>query len=116
MTLEQLRDEAIRLGIEACHRDYNRPDQANKKRGAIAGFERCRHIPIHPEYYEAELAQLEEKLQNIRGETDPADYWETRCYQAEIQWMFEVLKVAWRKFPLSARAAMTYNNILGGGH
>lgn len=114
MTIEQLLDETIRRGIEGAKRDYNRPDNADKLRGSLAGFERARQLPITYEHFEAEIMKLEGKLRDMMRNNIREGYWERRCYQAEIQWVFEVLKVAWRRYPLSGNAVMTYQAILTG--
>jgi hypothetical protein len=117
MTIEQLRDEVVLRGKEAASRDYNRPDQAAKLRGSLAGFDRAAVLPLNPEQFEAEIAKLEAELgemrKRMRKRQDREGYWEKRCFQAEIEWTFSILCVGWRwGTSFSSRAAMFYNNVL----
>lgn len=131
-TIEQLRNEVVRRGKEAAARSYNRPEQARKLRGSLAGFDRALHIPLMPEQWEGEIEALEMELRKLRLlQTLPGikgiperteaekqelqeEYWERRCFQAEIQWTFSVLCVAWKwGRTMSGRAVMTYADIVG---
>lgn len=81
-------------GVEAATQDY--ADSPAKRRGSIAGFEACRGCPP------AKLAQLlkdaraardhaRDETQADRGDLD--DYWEARCYEAEVEWVCNCVSV-----------------------
>lgn len=114
MTIEELRDEVIRRGREGAIRDYSGPEREHKLRGALNGFARAEKIALMPEQWEAEIAALEEKGNDMRRKQQPEGYWEHRCYQAEIEWVFSVLCIAWKWGKTqSARAGLIYAEIVG---
>lgn len=68
-------------GIEAARRDYaSSPD---KLRGAVAGFNAC---------LDKDVEGLRLLLEDARREAHEArlsaapDYWEKRCFEAEVEW------------------------------
>ena len=109
-------DRVIDEGIEAAGKSYVK-DPA-KFRGARAGFEACRDQMPH---------QLVETLKNARLATCSAfadeadDYWEIRCYEAEVEWVCNVVSAALMNhglFPIAtvtARGVVTAARILGFG-
>jgi hypothetical protein len=117
MTIEQLRDEVVRRGRLAAEKSYARPDQSHKLRGSLAGFDRAAKLPLNREQFEAEIDALERDLRALRVLTQSTghhtEFWELRCRQAEIHWVFSVLCVAWRRSPsYSGRAVLLYNEIV----
>jgi len=92
---------------------------AHKLRGAIAGFEACR---------DKNPLQLTELLEAAQKATDllkvekmtPEQYWEARCYEAEIEWVCNCVSVSMINMglktvivPPTARAVMLVSEILG---
>jgi hypothetical protein len=75
-------ERIINDGIEAARKDYaNAPDEL---KGAVAGFEACRGKQP------AELAALHLEAQSRTREAfrlRVENYWEIRCYDAEIEWV-----------------------------
>jgi hypothetical protein len=83
MTVEYLKilERIINDGIEAARKDY--ASEPDKLKGAVAGFAACRGKQP------AELAALfleaqERTRQAFRLRVE--NYWEIRCYDAEIEW------------------------------
>ncbi len=76
-------------GIKAASESYaNKPD---KLRGAVAGFEACRGKGP------SELKALLESARaaSARAHTSQAEnYWETRCFELEIEWTCNVVSSA----------------------
>lgn len=127
MTIEELRIEVVKRGKAGALQSYSRPDQSHKLRGSLAGFDRALKLPLSPEQWEAEIEKLEKELVAMRQsspsgkvgyasctDAEMEKYWEKRCFQAEIQWTFSVLCIAW-KFgkSISARATLAYADIVG---
>jgi len=84
MTIERFLSRVIDDGIAAAKDDYTRPDQEEKLRGSIAGFEACRG---------KNAEGLKELLESSRTATqdahqrEAADYWWYRCYELEVEWV-----------------------------
>jgi hypothetical protein len=92
VTYEAFLTRVIDDGIEAARRDY--ADKPEKLRGAVAGFEACRgkspvelkvlldrtHMASH------DLSAQAFALGPGRGEA-LKEFWETRCYEAEVEWV-----------------------------
>lgn len=103
-------------GIEAARRDYAEPRQANKLRGAVAGFEACRGKS--PVALAALLAEARERtMVAYREQAD--NYWEVRCFEAEVEWTCNVVSAAFHNQGLSVivpptmRGALKAAEILG---
>lgn len=91
-------DQIIRDGIAAAHHDY-KDVSSHQLQGSLAGFEACRGKTP------AELAAL---LADARRETaeaywgQAADYWRTRCFEAEVEWVCNCVSAVLRNegFPV----------------
>jgi len=99
MTYEEFLRRTIDEGIEAARQSYQRPDQAHKLEGSIAGFEACRDKK--PAEILALLTAAEaESRAAMHGtgssDDDPAlkNYWRLRCKTLEIEWVANVLSAA----------------------
>jgi hypothetical protein len=113
MTIEELRDKTVELGIQAAKRDYGRPDQAHKLRGSLGGFSQAKALAINWEQFEAVISSREAiENQMRRNQAPEKEFWEHRCATAEIDWVYQVLRCAWRMYPLSGRAMSTYQQIV----
>src|SRR3974390_2587639 len=75
-------------GIAAAKRDYSRPDQLQKLEGSIAGFEACRDLQPRDLRDELESSRVttQDTYVNMR-----ANYWRDRCYEAEVEWVCNVV-------------------------
>ncbi len=89
ITHEVFLERIVTDGIAAAEKDYaSSPD---KKNGAVAGFMACRGKDIPG------LAQL---LTTARDSVQAAhrqrakDYWWFRCYEAEVEWVCNVISAA----------------------
>jgi hypothetical protein len=81
-------DAVIARGIEAARRDYK--DSAHKRDGAVAGFNACRgKTPVELEKLREEASAATTAARNKQLDDDfkAQDYWKTRCYEAEIEWV-----------------------------
>ncbi len=78
-------------GIEKVRQSYTRPDQRQKRDGAMAGFEACRGLD------DVALLTL---LKRARVDTEGArkapvqNYWFLRLFEAQIEWTLNVLSAA----------------------
>lgn len=103
MEYDAFLERVIADGLAAAKRDY--ADRAEKLTGAIAGFEACRGKDM------LELTRLlrsardrtRELLAELRLDDTVAvprhnrpllRYWEARCYEAEIEWVCNVVSAA----------------------
>jgi hypothetical protein len=107
MTYEELVAETIRGGIGAAMRDY--PADSLQLKGAIAGFEACRG---------KEPAELAIMLGDARDRTlqameaRVADYWYHRCYEAEIEWVCNVVSAVLRNHGLPTIVTPTMRGVM----
>lgn len=84
MNLTEFIDKVIEHGIAAAKADYTRPDQADKLRGSLDGFEACRgKDPVQLAKLLGEAAKATAVAHMERAE----NYWEIRCKEMEIEWV-----------------------------
>lgn len=89
MTHDEFLNQIITRGIAACERDY--ADRPAMREGSIAGFEACRGKTAD---------QLRQLLQDAYRNTLQArhdrspDYWRTRCFELEVEWVCNVVSAA----------------------
>jgi hypothetical protein len=89
MEYEKFLTKVIDDGIEAAKKSYaTRPD---KLRGAVAGFESCRGKS--PEELRAALESAR-KATMVARVCKADNYWEVRCFEAEIEWVCNVVSAA----------------------
>lgn len=90
-------ERVIEDGIAAARADYTKPEQKSKLEGSIEGFEACRGKTP------AELASLLDQVARNRQqafmrlheqEISTQEYWKTRCREAEIEWVLNVVSAA----------------------
>lgn len=121
MTLGALIESVIDRGIEAARRDYSRPDQQSKLEGAIAGFEACRRKCPAGIARELDLARRHTREARARvdlGEISGDEYWRTRCFEAEVEWVANCVSVILLRIglkpivPPTMRAAQTVAQII----
>lgn len=90
MDFNKILTHIIEQGIEAVKKDYK--EGTDKYNGAIAGFEECRNKTVE---------ELTDLLIKCREETSRAfkreiggikeGYWFIRCFEAEVEWVCNVL-------------------------
>lgn len=114
MTNDEFLNQIITRGIAACERDY--ADRPAMREGSIAGFEACRGKTAD---------QLRQLLQDAYQATQKAyaqqspDYWRTRCFELEVEWVCNVVSAAALNtggpfiVPPTARGVLMAAQILG---
>lgn len=115
MTIEELRERIIEEGIASVHRLETQP---HKIRGCLAGFEIARTLPI--EAFEETIANRErQRMEIYRGASsstaDVETYWEYTCATAQIQHVWERLRIVLGKGSdrVSGNAYMHVARLLG---
>jgi hypothetical protein len=112
MEYEAFLTKVIDDGIEAAKKSYaSRPD---KSRGAVAGFEACRGKS--PEELKSELESAGKATEMARI-CRASNYWEVRCYEAEVEWILNCVSAAMNnpKFSVkpTVRGLMKAAEVLG---
>lgn len=78
----------INDGIKVATEDYNKPEQKEHLEGSVDGFNACRNLDV------AGLIDMyktaNKYVKNAYDEKDEK-YWYFRCYQAEIEWVINVV-------------------------
>jgi hypothetical protein len=103
-------------GIAAATLDYK--DDPDKLKGAVAGFEACRSKD--PTALAQALADARTKTQDAYRD-QAENYWETRCFEAEIEWTCNCVSAMLMNqglttiVPPTARGVMKAAEILGVG-
>ena len=112
MTLAELMHIVIEDGIKSVLENETRPE---KRRGGVVGFEMCRGILTLKEFevllQERQKAEKEMMRWSVTEENKDA-YWEHRTATVQVEWCYEIMRVAFRCSPLSTRAAMKYQSVL----
>jgi hypothetical protein len=108
----ELRDRIILEGIESAKKNETRPERI---RGALAGFELCKTLET-PEAFESLLLErLEVEHDLITRRVPLEDYWEHRVATAQVEFVWDRLRVAWNLGDVfSARAAIHVHEIVEG--
>lgn len=86
-------------GIQAARADYADPKDAHKLEGAVAGFEACRGLDPH--LLTSLLVAARNKREAIYREQAGVDesedalraYWWQVCFEAEVEWVCNVVSV-----------------------
>ena len=84
MNLVEFIERVIGDGINAAKADYPKPDQKEKLKGSISGFEKCRGkntLELLTLLDEAKIATHKALLEQAKN------YWFVRCEEAEIEWV-----------------------------
>lgn len=110
-------DKVIDDGVAAARKDYAHDE--DKREGAVAGFEACRSRM--PEEILVILRGAAEATRRAMLDDDP-HYWRVRCFEAEIEWVANVVSAALVSqgcAPLAAhlptaRGMMKAAQVLGG--
>jgi hypothetical protein len=95
-------------GIEAAKADYDKPEEKERLEGSIEGFEACRG---------KDPAALFRLLQQARRRTAEAHngrsdfYWRIRCFEAEIEWICNVISASMTNSGFPPIVPVTANGI-----
>ena len=111
-TVAQLRDKLIEDGLASVRAYETRPERL---RAGEAGFELCRMLET-PEDFGRVLDQRHRMETHLRDEDVATEvYWEYHFATAQVEFVFEHLKVAWDVGPTyNARAVLHIANLCGG--
>lgn len=120
MTLPELKTLIIEKGLESVKTTYK--DDDPRQAGGIEGFNKCKELDTPTEFTEA-IRESRRKEWNIRKEDEGHNdlYVKQRYITLQIEYVFEILKVAWNhatpklySFPtISARATIQYAKFVG---
>ncbi len=110
MTLEQLIVKAIEDGIKSVQEQEHDP---RRLAGYLAGFEICRSLQGPKDYADVLSVRHREEVEFRWQNDDVEGYWEYRCATIQIEWCYEIMKVALRMYPLSSRAIHYYQKVMG---
>lgn len=91
-SLSALRDKIIAIGIASVHKHEIRPE---KIRGCLAGFELCRVLETPADYQECLRQRHEQETRMHREQVDAEEYWEYRCATAQVEHLWERLRIIW---------------------
>jgi hypothetical protein len=87
--------KVIEDGVEAAKKDYTRPAQQCKLHGSLAGFEICKEkgmVELKAILKEAQEASFEMSFGGSPDmKVDAETYWFKKCYEAEIEWVCNVV-------------------------
>jgi hypothetical protein len=86
MTLKALLDRIADDGIKACSENYK--NNPKKRDGAIAGFNACRDKTIFELRQQLHIAA---NAADVARAVDRENYWYLRCFEAEIEWVCNVV-------------------------
>jgi len=78
----------INEGIEAAKKDYKEDGQKEHLEGSIAGFEACRDLEPSDLM---DMLQTANEYMNDAFKEQRENYWYFRCYQAEVEWVLNVI-------------------------
>ena len=108
MNYEGFLNQVIDEGIAGAKEDYCKPEDADKLKGSLLGFEECRGKDV------IELTVLLDgaRKKTIEKHRDSApDYWYWRCREGEIEWVVNVvsaLMLATKRTPIINPTARGY--------
>jgi hypothetical protein len=92
-TYQQFLTRVIDSGIQAARKDYGGQGDAHKLKGALAGFEVCRG-KVPEEIRKLLCAARLKRFELSRSQAGSSSYWEHVCYEAEIEWVANVVSAA----------------------
>jgi hypothetical protein len=115
MDIKQLKDKVIEQGLISVATEK----EEYAREGGKEGFEICRTLNT-PEDFEKNLQERRQKeLEMITSKENIDTYWRYRWATLQIEYVFEIMKVAWNQInlplkyaTLSGRAVIAYSKIL----
>ena len=108
MNYDGFLNQVIEEGIVAAKADYCKPEDVDKLKGSLLGFEECRGKDL------TGLAMLldEARKKTVEKHMERApDYWYWRCREGEIDWVVNVvsaLMLATKRTPIMNPTARGY--------
>lgn len=115
MTITELRDKVIKEGIKS----VKATETGARRRGGIKGFEECRKLETTEDFENAlndrhiEKIKLQDIYYGNQDQVALDNYWEHRYATLQIEYCYEILKVAWGNPVISARAGLKYAELTG---
>lgn len=98
-TIESVLHRIVEDGIKAAKQSYSKPEQEEKLKGSIDGFNSCVGINIGKDsivvWFQNHLQEANKLAQEKFGKED-SDYWYWRCRAAEIEWTCNVLSAVFQ--------------------
>jgi hypothetical protein len=114
MTVQDYRDAVIAEAVVSVHKHETREF---RKQGCLDGLEICRTLLTLEDYQKEIKARndIEDALVSCEEKPSLEDYWKFRCATAQLEYVYERMKVAYAVpgMPLSAMAIMQYAKIVG---
>ncbi len=87
--------------------------RTHRRRGCMAGIALCRTLTSAADF-ERVIAERKARDRTLRTFAPLEQYWEERCATAQVEYAFEVIKVAVGGYPhVRARAALQYQRLFG---
>lgn len=108
----ELLNRCIEDGIESVQRDEMITRHPKRLEGSIEGFNLCRELRS-PEEFKELIRSLGEECNTLRDAAAGEEYWVKRFCQVQVEWVYSVLCVGWKIYPLSGRAATYYARAVG---
>jgi hypothetical protein len=119
MNLNEFIEKVIEKGIEAAKADYTKPEDSNRLKGSIEGFEACRG---------KNTIELKQLLIEARKESNSLsfkdnkieEYWRFNSKAAEIEWVCNCVSAVLVNegfeplIPITCNAVLLANKILLG--
>lgn len=108
----------IEDGIAAAKADYDKPEEKDKLEGSIEGFNACRGKD--PAGLIKLLAEAQRRTVEAHRE-QAANYWRIRCFEAEVEWVCNVISAGLASsgftpiVPVTANGGMQAARILADG-
>lgn len=88
-------------------------EKKEKRLGGIYGFNLCKSLHTPDDFCRVIKQRWEKEQRNTSLRADPKKYWVHRSATVQIEYCFEVLKVAWNIRPVLASAVLRYNELVG---
>lgn len=88
MDYNEFLNRVINEGISSATADYTDAKDKNRLDGSIAGFEACRDLTPNEL---VDMFKTASKYMNEAFGDKHSDYWYFRCYQAEVEWVLNVV-------------------------
>lgn len=102
--VRRLVDWLIEQGVASVHEHETRPERI---KGCLAGFELVRTLPPTLEAYQQCLAERRRReVEMVGRHEDAVAYWEYRCATAQVEHVYERLKIIFGAPVVSGFAAM----------
>ena len=110
MTIEELRNKVIEEGIK----EVKRTEKGAIRKGGIAGFEMCRNLTTMADFERVLRERHEQEIQMVcSGDIDTDKYWEFCSTIMQVEYTYDILKVAYNYPLVSARAGLRYAKLVG---